>query len=178
MATLVTFSALTLSLFGVAAVKPSVGSGLANNARPTMTAAAPAQGWQPFTAPGPDGPVYSIMHTAEALKSDPDFAGMIVRCSPKLRLQVGFALVVPFRPHARAQVTISVSTSQSHRFGATLLPPGSIVLITTDAELVARTLTESSGDVSVLIEGDHTLHGIVPLHDFRTALASLRARCP
>ena len=177
MAAFVTFSALTLSLFGVAAVTPSVGSGLANITGPSMTAAAPAQGWQPFTAPSPDGPIYSIMHTAEALKSDPDFAGMIVRCSPKLGLQFGFALVVPFRPRARAQVTISVSASQTHRFGATVLPPGSIVLITTDAELVARALTSSSGDVSVLIEGDHTLHGIVPLHDFRTALASLRAHC-
>lgn len=138
---------------------------------------ATATTWHLLSTSGPDGPIYSIMHTADPLRSDPDFAGMLVRCSSKLGLQAGFVLVVPLPPRAKPHVTVSASNAGSSKFDGSVLSPGTIVLITTGAEPLAQALMRSSDEVSVAIEGDRTFRGVVPLDDFGAALASLRAHC-
>lgn len=133
--------------------------------------------WHLLSTPGPDGVIHSIMHTAEPLKSDPDFAGMIVRCSAKLGLQVGFVLIVPLQPRVTPQVKLDLPNGRSLQLSATVLPPGTIALIASEAEPLHSILTFTSGELKITLQTDQTFRGIVPLDDFRAALASLRSHC-
>ena len=81
--------------------------------------------WRLVRTAGPDkgADVVSLMHTADALKSDPDFAGLVIRCRGKNEFQISFVVVQPFPPRARPEIVINDGRSDV-RFTATVLPSG------------------------------------------------------
>lgn len=135
--------------------------------------------WHLVRTLGPEhvGEIVSIMHTADALRSDPDFAGLMIRCSKKSILQIGLVTIRPFPPRSRPRVTISAGSSRL-QLQASVIPPGSILALPDEAQVFARGPWQSASELSVGInDGSTTISGIVPLDDLGKALASLEAGC-
>lgn len=136
--------------------------------------------WRLVRTPGPQGDpeIVSIMHTADALQSDPDFAGLMIRCREKPHLQIGLVVIRPFPPRAQPQVTVT-SDHSTTRLQATVLPGGIILTLPNEAEVLAQGSWQSLNQVSFAIEGDGiTINGIVPLERLSAALAFLQSNCP
>ena len=136
--------------------------------------------WRLVRTPGPQEgrDIVSIMHTADALRSDPDFAGLMIRCREKSSLQIALAVIRPFPPRAHPQVSI-ISDHTNVRLQASVLPAGTVLSLPNEAEVLAKGPWQSLSQVSFAIEGDGvTIHGIVPLEKLRAALAFLQSNCP
>jgi hypothetical protein len=136
--------------------------------------------WHLVRTPGPDkgGDIVSIMHTVDALQSDPDFAGMVIRCRPRSALQIAFVLITPLPPRSRPQLTISVNHSTA-RFQGDALPPGSMVALPDEADVLAKGPWQAASQLRVDIERDaDKIHGVVPLGKIGNAIAYLQANCP
>jgi hypothetical protein len=135
--------------------------------------------WHLVRTPGPDksGDIVSIMHTADALQSDPDFAGMMIRCQPRAALQIAFILITPFPPRSRPQVTVSVNHN-GVRFQGEPIPPGSMIALPREAEVLAKGPWRSGSELAVDIEnGANPIHGIIPLDNLADAISYLQANC-
>lgn len=142
---------------------------------PTISVA----GWRLVRTPGPDKTdVVSIMRTADIMQSDAEFAGMMIRCRPKSGLQIAFALITPFRPRSTPKITISFNRTDMP-FQAEVIPPGSLVALPNEAEVLVKGAWQSAKEVAVDIEGDGAkIHGVVPLANLAEAVAQLQASCP
>ena len=136
--------------------------------------------WRLVRTPGPEHTeVVSIMRTADFLKSDPDFAGMMIRCSQTGSLQIGFITIRPFPPRAKPKVTISAGKSPQVHFDASVLPSGSIIGLPHEAEVLANGVWQSARKLTVDINGEGAkIHGIVSISKLAKAIAYLRANCP
>ena len=88
----------------------------------------------PGADPGPENKseVVSIMHVADALKSDPDFAGLMIRYREKSALQIAFVVIRPFPPRSHPQISISAGQTNVH-FESSVLPPGSLLSLPNEA---------------------------------------------
>jgi hypothetical protein len=135
--------------------------------------------WRLVRTPGPEQKeIVSIMHTPALLQSDPDFAGLLIKCRENLGLQIAFAVIRPFPPRTRPQVTVAVDHLSTH-FQASVLPSGSLVELPDEAEVLVKGPWQSARQLSVTIEGDGvTIHGIVPLDDLDKAIVMLQSNCP
>lgn len=135
--------------------------------------------WRLVRTPSPQGerPVVSIMRTADALQSDPDFAGLMIRCRENSGLQIGVVVIRPFPPRSHPQVSITDNHTTVH-MAALVLPSGIILALPNEAEVLAKGSWKSLNQVSFTIDGNGvTIRGIVPLDNFGAALAYLRANC-
>jgi hypothetical protein len=120
----------------------------------------------------------SIMRTGELLDSDADFAGLMIKCRDNAGLQIAFVVVRPFPLRAHPQVTISTGHSSVH-FNASVVPPGSVVSLPDEAEVLARGPWQSAKRLAVQIVGDGAnIHGIVSLDNLSEAINLLEANCP
>jgi hypothetical protein len=135
--------------------------------------------WRLVRTPGPEnsGGVISIMHVAEALKSDPDFAGLMIRCREKSALQIAFVVIRPFPPRAHPQISISAGQMNVH-FETSVMPPGSLLSLPDEAEVLARGPWQSASQLNVEIENNgDKIHGIVSLENLSKAIAFLQSNC-
>lgn len=135
--------------------------------------------WRLVRTPGPEksGEVVSIMHTADVLQSDLDFAGLLIRCREKSSLQIAFVVIRPFPPRTHPQITINTGHT-SVRVQASVVPPGSLLSLPDEAEVLARGPWQSASQLTVDIEGDGAkIHGIVSLENLSRAIAVLQANC-
>lgn len=136
--------------------------------------------WRLVRTPGPEnsGDVVSIMHVADALKSDLDFAGLMIRCREKSALQIAFVVIRPFPPRAHPKISISAGQMNVH-FETSVVPPGSLLSLPNEAEVLARGPWQSASQLIVEIDSDgDKIHGIVSLENFAGAIAFLQANCP
>jgi hypothetical protein len=136
--------------------------------------------WQLVRSPGPQGgrDIVSIMHTADALRSDPDFAGLMIRCREKSGLQIALVVIRPFPPRAHPQVSI-IGTHTTMRLQASVLPGGAALSLPNEAEVLAKGSWQSLSELAFAIEDDGvTIKGIVPLDNLSAALAFLQSNCP
>jgi hypothetical protein len=135
--------------------------------------------WHLVRTPGPEkgADVVSIMHTADALRSDPDFAGIVIRCRPKSALQIAFVLITPIPPRSRPNLTVSVNQTKA-RFQGEPIPPGSMVALPSEAEVLTKGPWLAANDLTVDIERDGaTIHGVVALDNLASAIAYLQSNC-
>ncbi len=136
--------------------------------------------WRLVRTPGPEnsGDVVSIMHVADALKSDPDFAGLIIRCREKSALQIAFVVIRPFPPRTHPQISISAGQMKAH-FETSVIPPGSLLSLPNEAEVLAKGPWQSANQLKVEIESEgDTIQGIVSLENLSNAIAFLQSNCP
>jgi len=136
--------------------------------------------WPLIRTPRPNGAAdaVAIMRTAETTQSDPDLAGLMVRCQDKARLEVLLALVRPLPPRSKRDVTVSVGASESV-LRAEALPIGTALLLPVDATTFTTGPWHDLNKFSVRIsdpEGD--IRGVISLAGIRPALAKLAASCP
>jgi hypothetical protein len=135
--------------------------------------------WRLVRTPGPDksGDVVSIMQTADTLRSDADFAGMMIRCRPNSALQIAFILITPFAPRVQPQITVSVNQGKVH-FQGQVIPPGSMVSLPSEAGVLAEGPWLSASELTADIERNGgTIHGVVPLNDLTGTIGYLRSNC-
>lgn len=137
-------------------------------------------GWHLVRTPGPQktGDVVSIMRTANLLRSDPNFAGLAIRCRTKSELQVAFVVITPFHPRTHPKVTVTANRAPIH-FEADVIPPGSMIALPHEAEVLAKGPWQSAQELTIDIEGDETrTRGVVSLEGLSAAIVQLQASCP
>ncbi|WP_245287606.1 hypothetical protein [Bradyrhizobium elkanii] len=119
----------------------------------------------------------AIMKTADALQSDPDFAGLIIRCAPKGKIEVLVALIRPFPPRSRPEVTLA-STGFSQSFEGTMAAAGAAVLLPEEAGVLAGGKWQITPSLTVTVkENTSEIKGIVALNGLREAYSTLLASC-
>jgi hypothetical protein len=142
-------------------------------------APAAADPWQLVRTPNPAGGpgTVAIMRTADTAHSDPDFAGLIIRCQDANALEIALALVRPFPPRAKPEVVLSWGATsvavhaEASGVGATLKLP--------DEAMGFAHTWQAESELGVTIkdpQGD--IHGVVLLDGFGPAMTKLTASCP
>ncbi len=137
------------------------------------------EGWRLVRTPGPDKTdIVSIMRTADIMQSDAEFAGIMIRCRPKSSLQIAFAVITPFHPRSHPKVTLGVNRADMP-FQGEVLPPGSLIALPQEAEVLAKGAWQSAKTLTVDIEGEGSkIHGVVSLENLSAAMGQLQASCP
>jgi hypothetical protein len=134
-------------------------------------------GWRLVRTPGSGGSEgVSVTHTADMLRSDPDFAGLALHCGrngPEILLFV----IQPFPPKAKPQVSLGGLINEV-QFEASVLPSGAALLLPDEAMTLANGPWLSLVDLPVTIKsGATTIHGVVPLNGLAAALKTITASC-
>jgi hypothetical protein len=140
--------------------------------RPAETGA-----WRMLRTPDPRGgpDAVSIMHTADMLRSDPDFAGLMLRCAEE-GVDVLVIVIEPRPPRSRPQIKFGASGNEAG-YQATVVPPFTALLLPKDATSLLSGL--GAGELSIEIrDGNPAVHGTVALAGLRPALEGLTASCP
>ncbi|MET4802893.1 hypothetical protein [Bradyrhizobium sp. LB11.1] len=120
----------------------------------------------------------AIMKTADTAQSDPDFAGLIVRCAPRGKVDVLVALIRPFPPRRRPQVTITSSNGGTLAFEATMAAAGAAVQLPDEVSAFAAGKWQSTASLSVVVkESDSEIKGMVALNGLQAAYNSLLPNC-
>ncbi|MDA9427381.1 hypothetical protein XH97_35480 [Bradyrhizobium sp. CCBAU 53380] len=141
---------------------------------------APSSVWKFTRAQGArDGESFAaITKTADTAQSDPDFAGLIVRCAPKGKIDVLVALIRPFPPRSRPKVTIAATGGGTLTFDARMAAAGATVLLPDEVSAFAAGKWQTAASLSVAVsEGDSEIKGVVALNGLREAYHSLLANC-
>jgi hypothetical protein len=136
--------------------------------------------WQfvriPGRAGGPDA--VSIARIADTSQSDPDLAGLMIRCEEKNGLEVLLALVRPFPSRAKRDVAIAWGTTQSV-FQAQASPIGTTLILPIEAAAFAKGAWQGLKELAVTIKDpDAEIRGVIPLDGLAPAMAKLSASCP
>ncbi|UWU67634.1 hypothetical protein [Bradyrhizobium sp. NC92] len=120
----------------------------------------------------------AITKTADTTQSDPDFAGLIVRCAPKGKIDVLVALIRPFPPRSHPKVTIAASSGGTLSFEGSMAAAGAAVLLPDEVSAFAAGKWQTTASLSVVVrEGDSEIKGLVALNGLREAYNSLLANC-
>jgi hypothetical protein len=145
----------------------------------------PAEGvqdqWPLVVTPPPPGSggheAVSIMRTADTARSDPDLAGLMIRCQEKPGLQVLLALVRPLPPRAQRSVVVSPTTTPTI-IHAEVSPLGTGIVLPVEPSEFTTGQWRDLKELAVLVQdpqGD--IRGVIPLEGLAPALAKLSARC-
>lgn len=148
--------------------------------QPLIRVAAPASTWKFSRTQGAkEGEsLASISKTAETMQSDPEFAGLIVRCAPKGKIDVLVALVRPFPPKSHPKVTIASPTGGAVTVEASMAAAGAAVLLPDEVSAFAAGKWQTTPSLSVVVkESDTEIKGVVALNGLREAYNSLAANC-
>jgi hypothetical protein len=129
----------------------------------------------PHPKGGPDA--VSIMRTADTAQSDPDLAGLMIRCKEGPGLEVLLALVRPFPPHAKRDVVITSSTTPSV-LHAEASPVGTALVLPIEATAFTTGPWQGLKELAVTIKDPEAeIHGVIPLGGLAPAMAKLSANC-
>lgn len=142
--------------------------------------AAPSSIWRfTRTQGGKEGESFAaITKTADTALSDPDFAGLIVRCAPKGKIEVLVALIRPFPPRSHPKVTLSSAAGGTLTFQASMAAAGAAVLLPDEVSAFAAGKWQTTPSLSVVVqESDSEIKGVVALNGLREAYHSLGANC-
>jgi hypothetical protein len=133
--------------------------------------------------PHGDRKAVSIMRAAETIRSDPDLAGLMIRCGIGLgdssaNFEVLIVLLNPLPLRAHPNVRIKSENGES-RFTASIAVPGALVLLPAEAASLAIGPWQSLNELAIDVEdAGLTVHGVVVVEGLRSALSDLSASCP
>lgn len=146
----------------------------------------PAEGvqdrWPLVVTPLPPGggghEAVSIMRTADTTRSDPDLAGLMIRCQEGPGFQVLLALVRPLPPRAQRSVVVSPTTTPTI-IHAEVSPLGTGIVLPVEPSAFTTGQWRDLKELAVLIQDPQAdIRGVIPLEGLAPALAKLSARCP
>lgn len=119
----------------------------------------------------------SITKTANTARSDPDFAGLIIRCAPKGKIEVLIALIQPFPPRSRPQVTVTAG-SFSQTFEASMAAAGAAVLLPEETGALVSTKWQAVPSLKITVRQETSeIKGMVDLGGLGVAYNSLITSC-
>ncbi len=148
--------------------------------RPIIPAALDAASrWKLARAKGArDGEQYvSIIKTADTLQSDPDFAGLMIRCAPKGKIDVLVALIQPFPPQSHPQVTIGFA-GKTMVFEGSMAAAGAAVILPDEAANLVSGPWQMLPSLTVDVEENkNQIKGVVALDGLKSAYNSLVNSC-
>jgi hypothetical protein len=135
--------------------------------------------WQLTRTPNPAGGPDSISITkiADAARSDHNVAGLMLRCGEGATTEVLVVLIEPLRPRMHPKVTVSAGATTTE-FTGSVVTPGAMVLLPEKASALVERAWRSIPELAVVISEDRrSLHGVIPLADFSTAIRTLQSNC-
>jgi len=147
-------------------------------AAPETTTGEPIRAWRLVRTVNPRGgpDAVSMVHTADITRSDPDLAGMMLRCGDK-GTEVVIVIVAPFPPRARPRVVVSAD-GRDWNFESSVVPPGAELLLPPEAARLAEGAWRSVAELAVKISSDQTtISGVISIAGLTPALATLAANC-
>jgi len=125
---------------------------------------------------GGEADAVSIMHTADTARSDPDLAGLMLRCGAG-GAEAVIVLLRPLSPRTRPQVSVTAD-GRVRQFGATVVPPFTAVLLRADAAELVSGPWQSASELAVDVDDEQApIRGVVPAAGLRAAFQALLA-CP
>ncbi len=139
----------------------------------------PTGGWRLMRTANPRGgaDAVSMSHTADITRSDPDLAGLMLRCGEK-GAEIVIVVVTPFPPRAQTSVTIGAD-GKEWRFEARVLPPGAELLLPAVATGLAAGQWQSAHELAVKVSSqEQSFGGVIPIDGLDAARATLAANCP
>jgi hypothetical protein len=153
---------------------PNSGSGSASVAEPSQDL------WPLIKTPRPGGGgnAIAIMRTAETSQSDPDLAGLMIRCGEKPGLEVVLALIRPLPPRSKRDVIVFSGAAQSVLHAETA-PPGTALVLPVDATAFTKGPFRDLKQFSIkIIDPESDIRGVIQLDGIDAATAKLSANCP
>ena len=137
--------------------------------------------WPLIRTPRPNGgpDAVAVMRTVDTTtQSDPDLAGLMIRCREQPGLEVVLALLRPFPLRSKKDVVVNLGSTESILHAETAAP-GTALVLPIDATIFTIGPWRELKQLSVTIrdsEGD--VRGVIPLDGIVPALAKLLASCP
>jgi len=147
---------------------------------PGSAASAAHDSWPLVRTPHPKGgrDAVAIMRTADTAQSDPDLAGLMIRCEEKPGFEVLLALVRPFPPRTKRDVVVTSETAQSV-LHAEASSTGTALILPVEATAFTTGLWQGLKELAVTIKDPETeIRGVIPLGGLAPAMARLSASCP
>jgi hypothetical protein len=135
--------------------------------------------WPLVRTPNPKGgaDAIAIMRTADTALSDPDLAGLMIRCAEKPSLEVLLVLVRPFPPRTKTDVVVTSGTTQSV-LQAEAASPGSALVLPIEATAFTSGPWQGSKELAVAIRRPEAeIRGVIPLNGVTSAIAKLSSSC-
>jgi hypothetical protein len=135
--------------------------------------------WPLIRTPRPDGgaTALAIIRTADTTQSDPDLAGLMIRCREKPGPEIVLALIRPLPPRSKRDVVVGSGAGQSVLHAETA-PPGTALTLPVDATVFTtgdwRELTQLAVRI---IDPEGDIKGVIPLDGIGPAIARLSAAC-
>jgi hypothetical protein len=140
---------------------------------------AASDSWPLIRTPNPKGgpDAVAIMKTADTARSDPDLAGLMIRCGEKSGLEVLLALVRPFPPRTKTDVVVTSGARQSV-LQAEAASPGSALVLPIEATAFTSGPWQGSKELAVAIRRPEAeIRGVIPLNGVTSAIAKLSSSC-
>ncbi len=136
--------------------------------------------WQLAQTPNPSGGPDSISITkiTEPNPSGQDVAGLMLRCAEGATTNVLIVLAapLPLRTHPKVVVVAGSTTTE---FIASVVPPGSLVLLPEKASALIENTWQSVPELAVsMTDNNRALRGVIPLEDLSSAMKELQSNCP
>jgi hypothetical protein len=147
-----------------------------------LAASALQDSWPLVRTPRPTGgpDAVAIMRTADTAQSDPDLAGLMIRCQEKEKpgFEVLLALVRPFPPRTKRDVVIRSETMQSV-LHAEASSSGTALILPLEATAFTTGPWQGLKELAVTIKDPETeIRGVIPLGGLAPAMAKLSTSCP
>jgi hypothetical protein len=121
--------------------------------------------------------VVSLTRTADTGRSDPDFVGLMLRCTQSGPEAV-IILIVPLPPRARPHVMLSVGAERQMRLDATIGTPASIVVLPRPAAVALMGAWRSADELSVEVEAEGpAIRGVIALAGLDQAANAFNMSC-
>ena len=135
--------------------------------------------WQLARTPNPSGGRDSISITkiANPTPSEQKVAGIMLRCAEGATTNVLIVLAapLPLRDHPKVIVVAGAGTTE---FIASVVPPGTLVLLPEKASALVEKTWQAVPELAVSIkDNNRALRGVIPLEDISNAMQTLQSNC-
>jgi hypothetical protein len=146
--------------------------------RKAAASVAPQGAWKLLRSHDPSGgpDAISVIRTAEPSRSDPDIAGLMLRCAGS-DIEALVIVIEPRPPRARPRIDVSANGARAS-FEATVAPPFTALLLPKEAAALLTGPWASAPELAITVDGEHSPeHGTVLLAGIRQALDRLTIAC-
>ncbi len=147
----------------------------ADSAAPTAN-----DSWPMVRTPNPKGgpDAVAITKMADTTQSDPDLAGLMIRCAEQRGAEVLLALIRPVPPLSKADVVVTSGTTVSV-LHAQASSAGTALILPVEATAFTSGPWRGMKELAVTIKHPETdIRGTIPLDGAAPAITKLLASCP